>query len=57
LEELALARRQSFDVGHQVAVVVEVEEDFAAVAEVLDLALAPAHHKSSRAETLLRIRH
>ncbi len=37
-EQFLFAFRQCFDIGHQVAVVVEVEQDLAALAEVLDLA-------------------
>src|SRR5690606_26833414 len=43
LEQLPLLRRQGRHVGDQEAVVVEVEQHFAALAEVLHLALAPPH--------------
>ncbi len=44
-----LAFGHGFDVGDEETVVVEVEEDFAALAEVLDLALGPAHCEFARA--------
>src|SRR3954468_19442 len=48
-ERFLLAFGHCFDVGDEEAVVIQVEEDLAALAEVLDLALAPAHRETARA--------
>src|SRR6185503_8790606 len=49
LEQVSFSWRQGFYVGDKIAVVVEVEEDLAAFAKVLDLALGPAHREAARA--------
>ena len=43
MEQLAVAAGEGVHVGDEEAVVFQVEEDFAARAEVLGLALGPAH--------------
>ena len=49
LEQLALLGRQGLDVGYEEAIVLGVEQDLAALTEVLGLALTPPHGELRRA--------
>ena len=48
LQQFALAGRQLVDVGHEESVVFQVEQHLAAGAEILRLALGPAHRELGR---------